>query len=368
MSRILVLASLPLVLLGCMVMLPGTSEKEKAFRAAPDFELVTVFGSRSLVKEYEQIEIVGDYAYLLLNDKSTVPEVNFMIVDISEPSRPRTVSLHDVTYTPYIPTGFAITERYAFITREDFGVEVVDISDKANPVSAGIYENVVGRITRVVAVDHYVFYYDGSSSWHVLDMSDPQDIEMVTKLRNIGEPMVVSGKYIYAVQFSDETNRSTLQVVDVSDPANPTPVFEGFQFWPIGDIAIWGERAYAMSSADRTYILDISQPGKPELVAAVNQGGNAISATSDTIYVITDTGLMAVDVSDESNGAPKYLATIGEDKLRDLLQTKGVTYSENADGSLELYKHIGMDDVATAKDHIYVMDSTQGLMIFKSPE
>ncbi|NIT55379.1 MAG: hypothetical protein GWN00_03815, partial [Aliifodinibius sp.] len=83
MKTILFLIGTSFMLLSCSSPSNGYSENEAAFRLAPDFELITVFGSRNLGKNYEQIEVVGDYAYLLLNDKSEEQEVNFMILNIS---------------------------------------------------------------------------------------------------------------------------------------------------------------------------------------------------------------------------------------------------------------------------------------------
>lgn len=248
---------------------------------------------------------------------------------------------------------------------------MIDISDKANPVSTSVYRNVVGQYTsptKVVSTSNYVYYFDGISSWHILDLSNPQKIIVVEKFRDVGEPMAAVDSYIYAFQHSDQNNRSTLQVIDVSNPIEPTKVAESFQFWPISDVDVWGSRMYAVSSGGRTYILDISQPMQPTLVSTINQGGGAVAVTADTLYEITDNGLMAIDVSDETGGAPNYLATIGSEELVKLLETMGVTYAENSNGELHRYFHLNMEDVAFANDCVFVMDPSQGLMIFKLPE
>ena len=99
-------------------------------------------------------------------------------------------------------------------------------------------------------------------------------------------------------------------MIDVSDPASPVKVGEWNTSGPVGDLMIWGDRAY-LAAGEELVILDISDPASPSFIASspTRSAALAISVIEDFAYVGEDLyGLNIFDVSDVFN--PSKLGSI----------------------------------------------------------
>ncbi len=59
------------------------------------------------------------------------------VIDISDPANPTLVGTYD---TPGYARGVAVSGDHAFVADGDSGLQVIDISDPANPTLVGTYD------------------------------------------------------------------------------------------------------------------------------------------------------------------------------------------------------------------------------------
>ena len=275
----------------------------------------------------------------------------------------REVAIETINGTPYAVVAAS----------DDDGIEIVDISDPTNPTS-------VGRLTEI------------DDTTRELDGAKGVAIETID-----GTP--------YAVVGSKDDDG--IQIIDISDPTNPTAVGSLDDGSDSGDctaepslgegekcldgakgVAIYtisSGSTYAVVAAEKDNgieIIDISEPSNPTSVSRVVDTGTVpctveneercldgvrqmtiaevadIGATSGTHYLITvardDDGVGIIDISDPEN--PTYVASLTDDD-------PGCT-SENC----ELDKPSYVAPISTIGSSTYVLVASErddGIQIFR---
>ncbi len=169
------------------------------------------------------------------------------IVDVSNPSNPTGVGrLADsgsiLLDAPYGIDVFTIgSNTYAAVTSfGDAGLQLVDISDPVNPRSAGKVEDNSNLLlanaheVAVFTIDNRIYAAVTSESENGLQLVDVTDPASPTPVANLGDDSSTLLRGAYGVDIftiGDNTyaavasnDEKGLQLVDVTDPANPTPV------------------------------------------------------------------------------------------------------------------------------------------------
>ena len=210
----------------------------------------------------------------------------------------------------YVTTARIGSSTYALVTASwDNGVQIIDISDPANPAPVSSFD-------------------DGDTvSGKTFDMLGGTD-EIVTT--RIG-----SNTYALVVGWSDDG----VQIVDITDPANPVPVasfadgdtVEGKTYDELDGAtgittAKIGSRTYALVAAtddDGVQIVDITDPANPLPVSSFDDGDTVGGETYDELegpasvttarigagtYALVaasdDDGIQIVDITDPANPLP----------------------------------------------------------------
>jgi hypothetical protein len=147
----------------------------------------------------------------------------------------------------------------------------------------------------------YVGAYSGGLQ--IVDISDPDNpsVAGIYDTPDYANNIAISGDYAFVGDWA-----SGLQVVDISDPTNPT--FAG-SFNPPGmalGVDISGDHAFVAHHAPggALQIFDISDPTNPVPVASYDTPGptRIVKVSGDYAYVAEiDSGLEVVDVSDPTN-------------------------------------------------------------------
>jgi hypothetical protein len=149
-----------------------------------------------------EVAISGDYAYVAngLN--------GLQVIDISDPANPTYAGGY---YTPWIARAVAISGDHAYVVDEDAGLQVIDISDPAAPAYAGGYDT-PGIATDVAISGDYAFVADHDSGLYVVDISDPAVPAYAGSYNTPGEAwgVVVDGDYAFVAD-----GVSGLQVLQV---------------------------------------------------------------------------------------------------------------------------------------------------------
>jgi hypothetical protein len=161
----------------------------------------------------------------------------------------------------------AVSGRYAYVADGVAGLQVVDVSDPANPRRVGGYDTPTGA-NGVAVSGSYAYVAGASGSFsvdaflEVLDVSDPANPRRVGGYDTLwsAEGVAVSGPYAYVA-----AKEAGLQVVDVSNPAKPVRVGGYDTPGPARAVAVSGNYAYVADGKLGLQILRIGEAATPPL-------------------------------------------------------------------------------------------------------
>jgi phosphodiesterase/alkaline phosphatase D-like protein len=265
------------------------------------------------------LAVQGNYAYVASYQSSALE-----IIDISNPLAP--------AHAGYIPDGggggagaklnlaqcVAVVGNNAFVGSQ-FGLAVIDVTDKANPTNKGYIQFPFGNVVSIAIVGNYA-YVGGNVFFAIVDITDPanpvlaggpdpipndpdfpgtiQDGEGGAKLSYVTSVKVV-GNYAYVTAQQD----NALEIIDISDPGTPTHV--AFVTSSAGaatisspsSVCVQGNYAFITNQGATAYeIVDISTPTAPvhaTKLTSTTSGpflANSLGSTISGNYVYLGTG------------------------------------------------------------------------------
>ena len=199
------------------------------------------------------VNVVGDYAYIC--------DVNFKIIDISDPTNPVEIANFEEQYV--YPSELQIVGDYAYLATGANGLVILDISNVSSPVRVGnctdSLESPLGVLTGeangIHVVGDFAYVADGFDGLEIFNISDPAtptEIGQFTKGGNIRGVYVV-GNYAYIVDRGDGLN-----IIDISEPTNPKEVKQFTDRGKAKDVYVVGEYAFVIKRG-----LEIIKPWSP---------------------------------------------------------------------------------------------------------
>ena len=186
--------------------------------------------------------------------------------------------------------------------------------------------------------------------------------------------MAVAGPYAYVANHD-----AGLQVIDISNPALPSPVATVDTSGAAYGVAVAGPYAYVADGDAGLRVIDISNPAAPSLVATVDTSGFArgVAVAGHYAYVADGVaGLQVIDISDPA--VPTLVATLGISGYAFVVAVAGPYAYVAAGNGLRV---IDISDpaaptlvrtvngsgiafgVAVAGDHAYIADYLAGLQV-----
>jgi|GEM_PF-5382156 len=276
--------------------------------------------------------LAGDLAFV------AAEEDLLKVVDVSDADN--IFEVGNMTFVPFhLPlrvTAVAATGSHAYVSQGQVGlagvdVEIIDVTDPANPVHAGTYNdqfNIVEIVTMQVD-GNYLYTARGSFGLRIYDITTPLTPFPVANFNTIGRAndIAVDGNVVYIL---DAGATEELKVVDTSNPPTLTQ---------IGDFATPGEaKALALDVVnDRLYIavdgsgllvLDVSIPSTPVKIGDLTTitGASDVTFAGAFAYVADATSVHIVDISDptapqetglfdKTSGGELRVLTRGDDVL-----------------------------------------------------
>ncbi len=244
----------------------------------------------------------GNYVYIV-----AVAD-GIQVYDISNPSSPVNVG------NCYLdPNSLAWTSAKSgnliFAALSDGGMTVVDVSDPMNPVVAGTFPDIVFGVGVANGLVYVVSYAYGLK---ILDITDLSNITVKGTCNVPGFPnrVQVQGDYAY-IGNTDYSGDGGINVIDVSDPANPTFVTTYYSF--AEHFAVAGNTLAFTGSSMACKILDISTPTEPTLAYEYPLPNFISDIYVDGDYAYTgNNGFRVFDISDKNNPVQVgYSATDG---------------------------------------------------------
>lgn len=233
--------------------------------------------------------VQGDYAYLLGEGNQ------LEIIDISDPANPTPAGVY---YCPEYIHNVFVSSHYAYLAAGF--LYIVDIFDPANPIEIGRYEE--SSAVDVFVKDDLAYLTQRNPGLVILDISD---LSNPIFLGNCSLPagaflVFVSGDFAYLID--SYWNTGHLQIVDVSDPTNPIRTGVYAEDWGnISDIFVVDN--YAYTAVYDMVIIDISDTENPSIIGIYIGQTWKLFIESDYAYIAGghEDSLKVVDISDPAN-------------------------------------------------------------------
>lgn len=169
------------------------------------------------------------------------------------------------------PYDVAVSGNYAYVASGSTGLQIVNVSDSANPYLAGVLDTDDCAYGAAVA-NGYAYVADGSDGLLIIDVSDPVSPFLVSEYDTAGSArdVAIEGSLAYVADGS-----SGLQIIDVSDPANPLLVGSYDTTGISVGIKISGSYAYIADAGSGVQIIDVSTTSSPTLTGTYDTAGTA---------------------------------------------------------------------------------------------
>jgi hypothetical protein len=218
--------------------------------------------------------------------------------------------------TDFRSDDFAVSGSYIYASAGEDGFRVIDISDPTSPVVVGGLATT--SFARNVAADgRYAYLGVLDSGLWIIDVADPAHpvLQSIVPSPDDADDAAVQGNLVY---FTDRGNG--LYVVDVSDHTAPV-VLGHLQFGrDARGIAVQGSYAYvARTEGGNLYMIDVSNPAAPSLVADVDIPGgdpDGIAISGDHAYLAAGSaGLVVLDISNPVAVTESFVYQIDQNRV-----------------------------------------------------
>lgn len=234
---------------------------------------------------------------------------------------------------PYATSDIAYEANKLFVVQRDSGLRVLDLEDISNPIELGRFFR-QSRMRQIVINDSLAYINLGDSAVSVLSISDPQEIQLISRYQVYGS---------YNGLFRKDTilflaSEFGVEILSLIDPINPEEI-RTFQL-DINPIYVYvfGNIAFAVNVITDVVVLDISDPTQPVQISTIPTPGRGFKLTMSGNLLF---------IADMDNGMRVYnMAFPADPQLIETYNTNGRCY-----------------DVAVTGSYVYVADNTEGLRI-----
>ncbi len=309
--------------------------------------------------------VAGNHAFLADGEEG------LQVVDISDPANPAIIGTVD---TPGLAYGVTVAGNVAYVADADSGLQVIDISTPSSPVIVGSMIT-PGKSWHAAIEGDVAYVADHTGGLLAVDISDPANPALIGSVATADRALrvAVAGNVAYVADYVGD-----LQVVDITDPTNLAIIASVDLPDIVRDVTVAGDVAYVAGHWSGVEALDISDPTNPILIGSLVTPNRAMGVTTsgDMIYVADyESGLLAIDITD-----PADLQLMGcadtEDLAWGVVVAGDVAYvADRANGlvvvevgetvSPSLIGNVGFAyaiDVAAVGDVAFVVDLNGALM------
>ncbi len=239
------------------------------------------------------ISLSGNMAYLA--DRYS----GLKIIDVSNPADPTLLGSYD------IPSGanhISISGTTAYAPAESLGLLIIDVGNPASPALLGSYDTPSSAYH--VSISGTTAYVADGNSTQIIDVSNTTNPVLLSTWPAPGGDYVeyasVSGTKAY-LTYTDPPG-GLLQILNVTDPANPGLLGQIKLGDSASGISISGTRAYVAARYVGLQIIDVSNPINPVLIGSYDPIKEGIFSTVyDYAYNVNVVGTIAY-VLDEQRG------------------------------------------------------------------
>lgn len=229
------------------------------------------------------VDINGNYAYCAAEDNGVV------IINITDPYN---IFIEGMLDTPGSAHGICYFGYHVSVA-DVFSTRIIDVTDAANPIEVGVYNNLTYFAQDVAISGNFAYVAYGEDGLRIVDISNPyfpQEVGFVDTPDN-ARGIAVLGNYAYIADFN-----SGLRIIDVTNPSNPYEIGYCDTIGCADAIAVSDNYAY-VGCAGELNIINISNPYLPYLEYPVQTDDYAYCVVKDGNYVYFCWGVSIIDVS-----------------------------------------------------------------------
>jgi hypothetical protein len=246
-------------------------------------------GECNFVVGYD-INVYGGYAYVTNND-------GVMIVDISDPTRPR---LNSEILTNQAPFALRIYAEHCFVAYDSGQLIISDVSDPLNPFTVESTSESVGVATEIIVVETYVFVSYRNVGFRIFNYTDTSLDLLYFYSDTGGESLAVKDNFLF---FGNPN--SGIRVFNISDLTNPDYIRTLSTATSVWDMYIHNNLLYVGCHGAGIRIYSLTNPSNPSMLRSLSEddGGEAqgVVADDDFLYVADNYGVEAFNISNPSS-------------------------------------------------------------------
>jgi hypothetical protein len=194
--------------------------------------------------------------------------------------------------------GLALKGQYAYVTTQNEGLQIWDISNVKNPKFVSSYKLPTSHSIYIVGSTAFISTTNGAL--YLIDISNPAkpDLRSNIKLGGIGKEVYVAKNHAYVAAML-----KGIYIVDVSNLDEPTIASHYKEAKNAHGVYVSNDIAYVAAMAGGFILLDVSNPRKIALLGKIKikETPKGVYIINDRAYLASEGGLNIVDVSNPSN-------------------------------------------------------------------
>lgn len=236
------------------------------------------------------------------------------IVDVSNTANPTTVGNIPILYMAgptYAIGDIAVSGNYAYALQGNL-FRVIDVSAPSTPNNTSVITPTTGVMYSLVVSGNYAYVAAGGNGLLVIDVSTPSVPTLVGSYNTPGFAYYIAkqGQYVYIA------DNDAIRVINVAVPSSPTEIgsYQATNFYADRNLALSGQYLYARGNIGTEFrVINISNPASPVAVGVLQAQplGSGLYLSGGRAYLGTSTdGLQIVNVS--SPNSPTPVALIGD--------------------------------------------------------
>ena len=187
-----------------------------------------------------------------------------------------------------------VQNGYAYATGET-GLEVIDVSNPSSPSSVAVYSDVENP-EDILLNNTIAYIADAATGLHILDISNPTAISSLGSYSLMSASSAVSSpdslEDVYVVG-----NGQSLMSYDLSASARPVSKDTYELLDQAEDIAVEGQHAFVAAGLSGLKIFDLSNPGGTPAAFATDGFANAVSVNGSTAMISDSNKVYVLNIS-----------------------------------------------------------------------
>lgn len=232
---------------------------------------------------------------IVLNDDTAYiadTQEGMLTIDVRDPSRP---VLKNALKTPGTPWKIIINTSFAYIADGTSGIQIVDITDILHPFIVTSIE--LTNCMSLFYANRCLFACDWNTGLYSYDLENPKRPVINAHIPLDGN---ITGVWVSEDKAYVTAWRSGIHIVDVSNPGNlvrlgtidiATSAYDA--------VAVYGNTAYMADDSGNLQLVDITDPAQPKTIGAAGHPGfvTKVALSGKWIYVAcAGAGIQMIDV------------------------------------------------------------------------